>query len=350
VAQTTFYAGVLAKIGAERSKFLSETKLRTLTETKNLTDLTTQLRESSYQQQIAKISQPFTSRKLERAFTENLIETYIKIIKNSPKKVEAFLRLYLFKVEIENIKLLIKATNANLSSEQKLAKIYFSVETFLKRRVIIEEAAKASDLKQTIDSLKSIEYALALKIGMGSYEENGSTTCLDVLLDKHFYEKAYDAYMNLPRKEKPYAFPFMSIENDGFMLLMLLRGKNLHYEPNWLRIAIPIRKYDLTDETVEAIVTATDFDSAHKITLETNYAPFFPKAQSPEETMANAEKALSKTLFLHAKEIRFTEIFNIGAVLAFLTQKESEVHNLTTISLGVEAGLKSEDIQERLLL
>jgi vacuolar-type H+-ATPase subunit C/Vma6 len=113
---------------------------------------------------------------------------------------------------------------------------------------------------------------------------------------------------------------------------------------------VPTKKFNLTDETVEAIVTAPDFDSAHKITLKTHYAHFFPKAQSPDTTMANAEKALSKTLFLLAKETRFTEIFNIGAILAFLTQKESEVHNLTTISLGVEAGLKSEDIQQSLVI
>ena len=113
---------------------------------------------------------------------------------------------------------------------------------------------------------------------------------------------------------------------------------------------MPTKKFNLPDETVEAIVTAPDFDSALKITLESHYARFFAKAQSPEETVANAEKAFNKALFLHAKESRFTEIFNIGAVLAFLTQKEAEVHNLTAVSLGVEAGLKPEDIQRRLLL
>ena len=41
------YAGVLAKIGAERSKLLSEIKLRTLTESKDLPSFTAQLRETS---------------------------------------------------------------------------------------------------------------------------------------------------------------------------------------------------------------------------------------------------------------------------------------------------------------
>ncbi len=348
MAQTTLYSGVLAKIGAERSQLINETKLRTLTETKNFTELTAQLRETSHQQQIAKISPPLTSRKLERAFNENLIETYIKMIKNVPKNISTFLRLFLLRVEVENIKLLIKAANANLSSEQKLDRIYFSAENYLKRRGTLEETGKAPDLRRTVSSLKSTEYALALKEGMVSYEEEGSTACFDVLLDKHFYEKLFDAYQQLPGKEKSHAYPYVSLENDGFVLLTLLRGKNLQYDPNWLRLAVPAKKFNLSNEAVEAIAVATDFDSAIKITLESHYGHFFAKG-SPEETLANAAKAFNKALLLHAKESRFTEIFNIGAVLAFLTQKQTEVQNLIAISLGVEAGLKPEDIQQKLL-
>ncbi len=104
MTQTTLYASVLAKIGAERSKLLSEAKLKALTESKSLTEFAAQLRDTSYQEQIAKLSLPLTSRKLERAFNENLIETYIKIIKNSPKKARKYLSLYLLRFEIETYK------------------------------------------------------------------------------------------------------------------------------------------------------------------------------------------------------------------------------------------------------
>ena len=49
MSQTTLYASVLAKIGAERSKLLSEAKLKTLTESKDLSAFAAQLRETSYQ-------------------------------------------------------------------------------------------------------------------------------------------------------------------------------------------------------------------------------------------------------------------------------------------------------------
>jgi vacuolar-type H+-ATPase subunit C/Vma6 len=78
---------------------------------------------------------PLSSRKLERAFNENLIETYIKIIKNSPKKAAKYLSLYVLRFELENIKALIKTLNAKMSPEQRLARVYISAETFPQTRL-----------------------------------------------------------------------------------------------------------------------------------------------------------------------------------------------------------------------
>jgi vacuolar-type H+-ATPase subunit C/Vma6 len=350
LTQITHYAPVLAKIGAERSKLLSEAKLKTLTESKNLTELTTQLRDTSYQEQLAKVPLPLTSRKLERVFSENLIATTVKIIKNSPKRVTNYLKLYLNRFEVENIKALVKTTNAKLNIEQKIAGIYLSAEYYLKNRSVIGEAAKAQTIKQIANILKRSEYALALSMGLQSYEEDASTTCLDVLLDKVFYEKLYSSYLTLPKKEKPYAHFYASIENDSFTLLTLLRGKNLNYDTNWLRLAIPPNNYNIYEETVEAMVTAVDFESALKVALDSYYSRFFFRAQNSEETIGNAEKAFKKALHQYAETSIISENFNIGAPLAFLTEKGAEVNNLTATSSGVEAAIKPEEIQRQLLL
>lgn len=350
MSQTTRYAPVLAKIGAERSKLLSEGKLKALTESRSLTELAVQLRDTSYQEQIAKVSSPFTSRKLERAFYENLIEDYIKIIKNSPKKARKYLGLYLLRFETEHIKTIIKATSAKLTSEQKLAKIYFSVEDYFKERVAIEEAVKASSVNQVIHAFKSTEYWSALNMGLKNYEENASTAYFDVFIDKLFFEKLYEAYEYLSKKEKPHAFFYASMENDSFTLLTLLRGKALNYEPNWLRLVIPQNYFNLNKATVESLVLADDFDSTLKIVLDSYYAKFFVKAQNPEETIANAGKAFKKAVFQHAKASLISETFNIGAPLAFMTQKEAEVFNLTALSLSVSSEMKHEDIRNQLLL
>ncbi len=350
MTQTTQYASVLAKIGAERSKLISEAKLKALAESKTLIDFASQLRDTSYQEQLSKLSPPLTSRKLEKAFNENLIDSYIKTIKYSPKEARKYLTLNLLRLEIENIKALMKATSAKLSPEQKAAKVYFAVEDYFKRRVVMEEAVKASAPTQMIHAFKGTEYFLPLSMGLKNFEENNSTAAIDVFMDKSFFEKLYVAYSSLPQKEQPYANLYASIENDGFTLVTLLRGKALNYETNYLRLVIPQNYLHIDKSTMDALVSAIDYEAALKIVLNSYYAKFFVKAQTPVETMATAEKAFKRAVFQHAKSSAISETFNIGAPLAFMKQKEAEVHNLATISVGVDSGMKPDDIRNLLLL
>ncbi len=228
-------------------------------------------------------------------------------------------------------------------------KIYFSVEDYLKKHAVIEEAAKSSTPNQIIHILKDTEYFLPLNMGLKNYEENGSTAFFDVFVDKLFYEKLYEGYWGLSKKEQNYANFYASMENDGFTLVTLLRGKALNYESNWLRLVVPGNYFNLNKSTVEDLVTAEDFEAALKIVLDSYYAKYFAKAQSPEETIATSGKAFKKAVFHHAKSSAITETFNIGSPLAFLTQKEAEVYNLTVLSLGVDSAMKPEEIRNQLL-
>ena len=350
MSQTTRYAAVLAKIGAEKSRLLSETKIKSLIESKSLAAFVGQLRDTGYQTQITKVPAPLTSRKLERAFNENLIESHIKMIKNSPTNAAKFLSVFVLKFEMENLKTLIKATNGGMSTEEKLGKIYFSAEDYLKRRAMLEEAAKASTLKQIQNSIKSSMYAAALSRGLQTYEENGSTSALDILLDKVFFDSLHDAYEELPRAEKSHVFFYAAAENDTFTLLTALRGKTLNYDTNWLRAALPPKNFKLTSETVEALLMTPDFESALKVASETFYGKLFAKAPSPEETLGSAEKAIKKFVFQHAKAATIGEIFNVGAPLAFMMLKEAEVRNLIAASAGVEGAVSMEYISSQMLL
>jgi len=350
LTQTTRYASVLPKIGAEKSSLLSEVKLKTLSETKNLTEVTSQLRDTPYQEQISRLMPPITGRHLERAFYENLIETYLKIIKYSPERVVSYLNLYLSRFESENVKTLIRVANAKLPYEQRLSRLCLLVEKYFKKISIIEDAAKAPTISQVILAFKNTEYFSALSMGLKSYEESGSPACLDIFIDTLFYDKLYAAYEGLPKKEQLHAFFYASIENDSFILLSLLRGKNLNYDPNWLRLAVPKNYFNLNKKEVESIVSAIDFKAAYKIVQDSHYAKFFESAQTPEGIVANAEKAFRKAILLHAKKCAIRETFNIGSTLNFITLKEAEVHNLTALSLGIEAIMKPEMIRNQLLL
>jgi vacuolar-type H+-ATPase subunit C/Vma6 len=72
-------------MGAERGKLLAENRIKALAESKSVADIASQLRDTTYQEQIGRLATPLTARKLERAYYENLIDTYLKIIKYAPK-------------------------------------------------------------------------------------------------------------------------------------------------------------------------------------------------------------------------------------------------------------------------
>ncbi len=290
-----------------------------------------------------------SAKKLERVFRENLIETYVKIIKNSPPNVSAFLKIYIQKFEVQNLKAVISALNAEMSSTQKASRVYFSAEDFLKDRDAFDKAIKASDYETLVAAMKGTDYADAMEEGLKSYEEGGSPTCFDVLIDKMFYEKIYLNYEKLPRKEKRHVRFYAETESASYIITMILRAKALGFDVDWLRVAVPDSHF-LNGEIVETLVTATDFEAALNLARKTSFGKFFVKAQVPEDTITGAEKAFRKTIYEHALKSRIPETFNVGAALSFMYQKEAEIQNLIAITLGIEANLEKEEIKRSLLL
>jgi V/A-type H+-transporting ATPase subunit C len=325
LTQTGRYARVLPKLGAERGKLLSETKLKTLSESKNLSELVSLLRDTPYQEQVSTIEAPLTGRKLERAYFENLIETYLKIMTYAPEQANRYLSIYLQRIEAENVKALVRMAQTDLSFEQRLAKMYLSVEKNLGNTGLMEEAAKAQNISQVVAAFKGSEYGSALAAGLKSYEETGSITNMDILIDTLFYEKLCAAYKSLPRRERSHAKLYASLENDSFILLSLLRGKNLNYDPNWLRIAVPNCYFNLTKKQVESIVTALNFEAAYQIVQETPYGKYFERKATPEETIAAAEKKFRRTILYHARKMFIREVFNVGSISDLYYLKEAEV-------------------------
>jgi vacuolar-type H+-ATPase subunit C/Vma6 len=97
LSQEQLYSNVLVKIGVERSHLLSKEKLESLTNSNNLEEFASELRETIYGEKLARLKLPYTSRAFERVFREQLIEVVIKIVRSSPELVSEFLKTYLQK-------------------------------------------------------------------------------------------------------------------------------------------------------------------------------------------------------------------------------------------------------------
>ncbi|MGD6934194.1 MAG: V-type ATPase subunit [Candidatus Bathyarchaeia archaeon] len=349
MTQTKNYAQVLPKIGVERRGLLTDTKVKALSDSRGLSDFVAQLRDTVYQEQISKISTPFSTRKLERAFNDNLLNTYLMLLKNLPKCVKPYFELYLERFEIEHIKMIVKATIAKMTPEEKLSKIYLPVEDYFSNRALIEDAVKATAVAQIVQAFKKTVYFSSLSMGLKKYEETGSAIQFDLLLDRQYYEKLCTVYEKLPKKEKPHAKFYASMNVDSFLLTTVLRGKALGYDSDWLRVTLPTNYFNLGAKTVDSLLYAIDYNAALKIVESTEYKNYFSTVGAPEETISAAETAFKNAVLQYAKSRVLLDVFNIGAPLSFITLKEADVHNLIALTLSIDAMLKPEEIQNHLL-
>jgi vacuolar-type H+-ATPase subunit C/Vma6 len=349
LSQEQLYSSVLVKVGVERSKLLSKQKLERLTDSKTLTEFASELKETVYGEKLAKFTVPYNSRNFERVFRESLIEATIKIVRDSPDVVSSFLKTYLLKFEHENIKTILRAASVGLSYEEIVSKLYLSVEEYLKRKEIILKAARAIHVKSVVDALKTTIYAPSLISGLQKYEETDSTKFFDILLDRTFYEHFQEKFKQLPKNEQEVALFYVSRETDRFNILTILRTKLLGYEPHWIRMAISRNSYNITEQTIEAMLMANDFESAFNIIKQSFYKKFFVRAETPEETISAAEKAFRQYIFEHAKKTKIGDPFNVGTPIALIVKKEIESYNLTAISLGIDYNWKKDDVSRLLL-
>jgi vacuolar-type H+-ATPase subunit C/Vma6 len=350
LSQAKLYSNVLVKAGVERSHLLSMDKSKALTECRSLEEFASGLSETIYEEELAKVALPYTSKGFERVFRESLIEANCRIVQNSPENVSPFLKADLLKFEHENIKTILRAASVGLSHDEIISKIYMPVEEFLGKRDIIAKAATGINVKSIVDALRTTFYGPLLITGLREYEETGSTKFFDILLDRMFHENLGEAFENLPKKEQKYAFFYVSMKTDSFNLFTLLRAKILNYDQHWIRMATSRNSYNLSEQTIEALLVAEDFESAFKIVKQSYYSEFFVKAEIPEETISAAEKAFRKAIIEHLKKTKIGDPFNIGTPFGLMVQKEVEAHNLTAISLGIEYGWKPDDILRLLLL
>jgi vacuolar-type H+-ATPase subunit C/Vma6 len=223
-----------------------------------------------------------------------------------------------------------------MSPEEKMAKIYLPVEDYFHNRAVIEEATKASTLSSIVQAFKKTDYNTSLSTGLKKYEETNSTIYFDILLDRQYFDKFYNVYEKLPKKEQQHAKFYASMTLDGFLLFTILRGKALDYDIDWLKVALPNNYININDSTFASILYAIDYDTALKIVETTEYKKHFTHTNTPEETISTAEKNFKKAILQHAKSRVLLDVFNIGAPLSFITLKENNIHNLTTIALNID--------------
>jgi len=139
----------------------------------------------------------FSIEEIEKGLYYIFIKLIGRIILFSPINIRRFLKDYLLKYEIMNIKQIILGSIIGLSSEEKTKNVNFTVEEYLENTDFIKKLIELSSIDEIQLYMKRSRYYQVIREGILYFKNYNEVFVLESFLDKLYYT-------NLIKKEKIY--------------------------------------------------------------------------------------------------------------------------------------------------
>jgi vacuolar-type H+-ATPase subunit C/Vma6 len=311
---------------------------------------------SSYSKQLsAASSNILDSRFLEAALLQNYAVTIQKLVEFSSGNIKKLLIAISKKVEVANIKTILRAVKAHIDVGEALKSMVPMGGLDMERcHTILLESKSVEDV---IVALSGFEYGKVLKPVV---EQEGKIDfpLLEVALDMAVYRGILRNIERLAGIDRKIAKAVLGIELDAINVKTILRGKELAVNPE------VIKKYLMppaffTDDVLEEGIETTDMksmieglalviESAHLV-YKRIFTQLLKESDAPLPILeAILDKApLEMSLYQLREHSRY---YNIGFILAFLNLKGAEVKNLRCIVKGSERKIPSSQVQKLLTI
>ena len=317
------------------------------------------LEKTPYNAEISRIrGNGLSSNSLEDALLQNFVKTCERLLKFSPKGIRLLLSTFLMKFEVDCVKGLLRAKQAELDVEEAM-KYIMPVgrldEARCKKTLEISE-----NIADVVESLSDLEYGSVLERAFAVYEEEKIFYLLEVALDRHVYSMIWRATGKLGGLDKKIARTIIGIEIDSVNVKTILRCKAMGIREDQIRrYLIPISEV-LGEKELEEVMREADMQSfinslvrLAKRAMARDYQYIFTEIQQSHVTSLTRletilDRGLVKTSLRMIK--RYTPYFNIGLILAFLNLKWFEIRNLRAIIRGSEAGIPPDRVKKLLIL
>ena len=332
-----------ARVRARNGRLFSEKEFSEIIESQNLEEV------KNYLRGVPDYAKYIDMYPLEKALDTQLAETYDLIARITPENSKETFKFLLKKWDIKNIKSIIIAKEAGLSSDQTLELIVPFGELSDKLDSFIE----ADTVTEVLNGLDGTEYPKILENAIPIYNETGLLLPLEASLDKYLLQNLLRASATPEDDNTNYLHIYVGTMVDVANIKIIIRAKadNLRYddiEPYMISDGYQIREWKLKE-----LMEAEDIAGVVSSLEGTDYAPMLSDAMSDftqTSSMAGFENALDSHMNETAKKISLKNQFGIGPMIGFLSRKEREIKNLKIIARGKrEEGFSSSMIKEMMI-
>ncbi|GAH43338.1 unnamed protein product, partial [marine sediment metagenome] len=144
----------------------------------------------------------YTIEEIERALFHTYIKIIGRIISYSPLSMRTFLKNFLLKYEIMNIKRIILGTILGMNTSEKSILVNKLVETYLENTGFINDLLEISSLDEIQLFMRNTKYYESIREGILYFKRTNETFVLEAFLDRLYYENLQDELKYLRPKEK----------------------------------------------------------------------------------------------------------------------------------------------------
>jgi V/A-type H+-transporting ATPase subunit C len=267
---------------------------------------------------------------------DELIHTYIKLIGKimfySPKNLRLFLRTFLLKYEINNIKKLILGTILNMSSIEKYSLINELAEDYIGNTDFIKELIEINSLDEIQFYLGRTRYNRAIREGLLYFKNNNEIFVLESFLDQLYYETLNKELKQLARKEKVMISYYVKYITEIYNLNTIYRGLKNKIDKALLAQFIVKSYHFLNAENIETILNLDKIEKfvprLNKIykNIEELRGLFKPIKVDEKHIISKIEKYYIKDYFKKFQlKIDNIEYWTIFKIIEILIKKDKEI-------------------------
>ncbi len=197
---------------------------------------------------------------IEQALFHILIKLIGRILYFSPDNMKLFLKAYLLKYEISNIKQIILGSIIGISKSEKSKRINYLVEEYLERSDFIKDLLEITSLEEIQFYMKNTRYNKPIREGILYFKNTNEIFILEAFLDKLYYENLILTKHFYDKKEKAMISLFIDYSAEVYNLRILSRAIINHFDKN-LTSQLLIREYlFLSQEKIDALLEINDID------------------------------------------------------------------------------------------
>jgi V/A-type H+-transporting ATPase subunit C len=330
---------------------IDEGKIRELVDARP-GDFLALLMDTAYKEKLTKAGLvTVDARRIEEALKEELVDQYQMVLRSTKGAIRDIFREILRRLEVKNLKAVIRAKAAAARTPAPEEILIFPVEDVFKRR--ISKLKEYNSLEEVLSHVES-PYRDALESVLPEYEETNRLVILEKALDEELIGTIWDKADTLRGEDKEIVKRIVGTELDFVNIMTVLRCK-LEGIPEDELIAYLLPYSYAVDFTAGALsdsISAESVSEAIRAMPTSDYKAVLTRTlplYESEQTLIPFEDALRRYFFVTVKKTLKGYPINIGTIIGFLHLKELEIQNLVTIAVCKENELPPEEIPKLVL-